>query len=99
MRRTFLVRPQAEGDLLEAFLWYEEQRAGLGVDLIEQVERVFDRIREHPLEPPLVHRTLRKTLVRRFPYAVFFTADDLRIDVVAVMHTARDPSKWKRRVE
>ncbi len=33
-------------------------------------------------------------LVSRFPYAVFYRAESKRVVVLAVLHTARDPSIW-----
>ncbi|NWF50541.1 MAG: type II toxin-antitoxin system RelE/ParE family toxin, partial [Ignavibacteriaceae bacterium] len=30
MKYRIIVRPEAEGDLSEAFLWYEDKRKGLG---------------------------------------------------------------------
>ena len=33
-------------------------------------------------------------LVCRFPYAVFYRAESKRVVVLAVLHTARDPSIW-----
>lgn len=99
MSATFRVRPQAEAQLLEAFRWFEEQRPELGGEFLEKIEGVFDRICERPLESPVVYRNVRKSLVPRFPYAVLFTADENRVDVVAVFHTAQDPAKWRRRLD
>ena len=40
----------------------------------------------------------RRALLRRFPYAVYFTVDREELVVLAVLHVARDPSEWQRRV-
>jgi len=45
----------------------------------------------HPLAFHLVHRTFRRVLLQRFPYALFYQFADDRIIVVAVLHQARDP--------
>ena len=99
MSAVFRVRPQAEAELLEAFRWYEERRPGLGATFLEQVERMFHRVHTRPTESPQIYKGVRKSLVPRFPYAVLYTPDEYRIDVVAVFHTARESSKWRRRID
>lgn len=32
MRRRLIVRPEAEADITEAALWYEERAVGLGLE-------------------------------------------------------------------
>jgi hypothetical protein len=40
---------------------------------------------------------MRRSLLRRFPYAVFFEASRIEIVVYAVFHCARNPRAWRRR--
>ena len=72
MKPSVRLRPRAETDLQEAFAWYEEQRAGLGQDFLLTVEVTLARIERNPKSFPVVHRTVRRALLRRFPYCVFF---------------------------
>ena len=37
MNYRVIIRPEAENDLKEAFLWYEDKRLGLGYDFLLQV--------------------------------------------------------------
>lgn len=46
----------------------------------------------------LVYRNLRRALLRRFPYGVFFAARPDLISAVACMHAHRDPRRWQERV-
>lgn len=51
-----------------------------------------------PASFPLVHRTVRRALLRRFPYAVFFVEQgDAEVVVLAVLHQASDPARWQTR--
>lgn len=34
MMLPYLIRPEAEAELNEAYLWYERQREGLGADFL-----------------------------------------------------------------
>ena len=72
MTWTLLVRPEAEQDLAEAFEWYERQRPGLGDELLLRVEAATESICHDPRLCGCIHRDVRRKLVRRFPYGVFY---------------------------
>jgi hypothetical protein len=46
------------------------------------------KIRRHPESHQLVDRTMRRALLRRFPYAVFFEAGKTEIVVYGLFHAA-----------
>jgi plasmid stabilization system protein ParE len=98
VRWRLQVRPEAEADLAEGFHWYERERAGLGIELVEAVEATFELLQENPRLYPVLYREGRRALTRRFPYAVFFVADRGVVTVLAVSHQARDPELWKARL-
>ena len=41
---------------------------------------------------------VRRALLRRFPYALFYLADDDAIVVIAVFNVKRQPIDWTKRV-
>lgn len=90
-------RPEAETDLAEAQAWYDEQRAGLGDELLEEIHAVVRRVAAMPAQFPLVHGETRRALVRRFPYAVFFVAGVDGPTVLGVFHQAVDPARSRSR--
>ncbi len=98
MSYPLIVEPEAEFDLEDAAHWYNGQRPGLGQEFLEEVEDVFDRIREMPELHAITHQTARLTLVKRFPYVVCYIFDGERVYVIAVFHGYRDPDAWKDRV-
>ena len=91
------LRPEASADIAEAFSWYEEQRPGLGLEFDAELHRTFGGVREMPLGSRLVHRTLRRALVRRFPFSVYYTVNNDLIEIRAVLHYRRHPRAWRRR--
>ena len=99
MSRAFVIRPEAEDDLADARRWYEGRRDGLGDEFIEQVDVAFDRIQRMPLVPAPKYQDVRRVLLKRFPYAVFYHVDDDQITVIAVYHTSRDPRGWQSRAD
>lgn len=77
--------------------WYERRLQGLGPQFVAAVQQVLDRIAEQPDFYPIVHGNVREALVRRFPFCIYHRAESDQILVLAVFHTARDPSVWQRR--
>ena len=98
MTLPIVLRQEARAEFDEAFDWYEQQRVGPGVEFAERLQAVFDRISAMPELHAIVHRDVRKALVRRFPYAVFYRVRAGRVAVLAVFHAKRDPELWKSRI-
>src|SRR4028118_788901 len=97
MTRRVIIRREAKRDLRDAKTWYRNISRQLGSDFIRRIGEAIARARERPLACQLVQRTFRRILVHRFPYALFYHADDTRIVVVAVLHQARDPETLESR--
>jgi toxin ParE1/3/4 len=95
--RVLVLRPEAKAEIRDAYRWYEQSRAGLGKVFGDAAYIRLIRIERTPLVYPRVHKDIRRALVRRFPYGVFYQPFITQIDVLSVMHTRRDPRRWKRR--
>jgi plasmid stabilization system protein ParE len=92
-----IINPLAEGDLAEAQLWYEAQREGLGGEFLACVEAALDSIQRLPETPAKLYHDIRRVLIRRFPYGIFYRVDENKITVIAVYHARRDPRGWHER--
>ena len=97
MNRPLIVNPEAEVDLADAKLWYDGQREGLGDEFLSRVDDAFAIVRRSPELYAKAFEELRVTLVKRFPYAIAYRADDDRITVVAIYHTRSNPRGWQVR--
>lgn len=93
--------PAAEAEVVEAMDWYEDRRAGLGLELVAAVHGAIQRIGESPEQSPVwtVNRRYRRLVLRRFPYALFYHLREARPEIVAVAHCSRRPGYWLSRVE
>ena len=97
MRPRFLVEPEAEAELHEAFAWYDGRVPGLGSEFMRAVRAAFSAIRRNPEQFPRVRSEIRRALVRRFPYGVYYVAEPEQTTVIAVVHTRRHPRRWHSR--
>jgi toxin ParE1/3/4 len=97
MNREVIVRPEAEQDIREAHAWYDNISGVLSEQFVSAVDQAIATASENPLAFQVLHHSLRRVLLRRFPYALFFAAEESRIVVVGVLHQARDPRVAQRR--
>ncbi len=89
--------PSVRGEVDNEYRWYEQRRAGLGRGFLGEVEKVLAEIAANPARFGFVDADIREGLLRRFPYAIYYRVLADRIRVLAVYHTARDPSGWQSR--
>lgn len=89
-----VYRRKVGRDLAGAYGWYEDQRAGPGEEFLDAVDVSFVAIREFPEMFSHVHDEVRRAVVSRFPYAVFYRVEPKRVVVLAVLSMARDPKLW-----
>lgn len=94
--RVVFRRP-AQEEFEDAVAWYDEQRRGLGEEFLKEVTEAIERAAEHPLRYPLVLEGVRRAVLRRFPYAIYFRQRNDLLVVLAVFHGRRNPLVWKRR--
>lgn len=97
MSLPLIITPEAEADLAEAKAWYNRQREGLGEEFVLCVEEALERIRRSPKGASEVFPGVRRVVVRRFPYGVFYRVDPDQMAVIAVYHSHRDPRGWQQR--
>ena len=72
MSLPVVFRPEARAEYDDAVDWYERQRPGLGGDFLDEVQRVLDRIAANPSIHAVVLQDVRKAVVRRFPYCIYY---------------------------
>jgi plasmid stabilization system protein ParE len=93
-----IVRPEAEADLAEGFDWYEERREGSGYEFLREVRSILAQIEENPLRNAVLYQNVRRALVRRFPYKVFYFFEAERVEIIGVIHAKRAPEFWQKRL-
>lgn len=92
-----IFHKDAEAELNDAADFYEARRRGLGMALVSEVYLAIQRIQHYPLAWPVMEHTIRRALVRRFPYGIIYIARNDCIYILAVMHLHRSPNYWETR--
>lgn len=91
------LRPEAETEIEEAYERYEEKRPGLGEEFLASLRTSLSEIEESPRRFPLVRGEMRRAVLRRFPYSLYFSVTSTKAIVFACYHGRRDPRGWQER--
>jgi plasmid stabilization system protein ParE len=89
--------PAAVDEFLGAVTWYEQQRPTLGAEFADACRAALALIQDRPQAFRIMRGDVRRVLLRRFPYAIFYRYREAELLVVAVMHERRDPRRWQDR--
>ena len=91
-------KPEVYDDIKTAYDWYESQHVGLGEDFLLTLEASYANITRAPEQYQDIYKSVRRKLVRRFPYGIFFVVRGNSVVVLAVLHIKRDQKSWKKRL-
>jgi len=96
MRYRF--HPEAAQEYFEAVLYYKEISSELSNAFTQSVDKGIYNIIENATTWPIIEDNVRRHLIDRFPYGIYYTIESRYILIVAVMHMSRKPGYWKNRL-
>jgi len=97
MNYVLVFRPEVQEEVNQAYDWYEKQKLGLGDEFLDSVEQTLNRVSSMPESYQVAYRDVRRAVVKRFPYAVYYRIISSRVVVTAIFHVRRDPKSWQTR--
>ena len=97
MSLPVILRHEAAVVIQEARDELEAVRVGLGNQALARVREVLARIEKMPELHGKVWEDVRAARLKQFRYIVYFIVLADRVEVLAVLHSARDPFSWQSR--
>ncbi len=91
------LTPPAEDDVKDIRAWYKQHGGELAADFRHALDACLERVSKNPFAHPMVYGEIRRALLNRFPYCVFYVVDDIEVIVIGVFHAHRDPKVWQSR--
>ena len=88
----------ADAELLGVFSQFEDYRDGFGVEFLTVVEAYLARIAVFPEIAPIYLENVRRQVMRRFPFGIFYLVQPARILVTAILDLRRDEPEIIRRL-
>jgi len=92
------IRRSAERDATEAQGWYESQQAGLAALFHTEFSATINRLAEMPLIYPVLYRNVRRAVLHRFPYLIWYRVANSTVTVVACTHEKTNPARTFQRI-
>jgi len=84
--------PAVEAELREISRYYERRSPGLGAQFIDEFERQVLALAATPDRWMVVKGDIRRCLMRRFPYVIYFRkVDNERLRITVAKHQRRHP--------
>lgn len=88
--KFIVIHTEARKELDSAIAYYETKTVGLGLDLLSEVEKVILKIQQNPnLGSPYKIAGIRRYVIQRFPYLIFYTELEKVIWIIAIAHSKR----------
>ncbi len=92
-----VITPIAEQDIQIGRNWYELQKNELGNEFIEAIETTIHKIKSNPNLFSKIYLGIRRAMVKRFPFGIYYFVKDDIINIFAIVHFSRNPKIWKQR--
>jgi toxin ParE1/3/4 len=90
--------PEARIEARAATTWYRERSSAAALSFARAVADGVQSIREHPEAWPVWKHDVRRRVLRRMPYSIFYVMDGEVVVVVAVAHHKLRPGYWLPRL-
>ncbi len=81
----------ASSEIIDAKEYYNLQQLDLGERFFEHIKESMDRLIESPLLYPQITPDLRRIVLHKFPYSIYYALLDDTIIIVSVAHQHRKP--------
>lgn len=87
-----VITNAAELDIAEAYRWYQAQ-ALLGAAFLARIDKQLEFIAFQPFATPIVEAGIRRSVITRFPYNIYYSINGEFINILAVWHGSRDQTR------
>jgi len=96
--RALRIHAKAAEEAVEAAVWYEKERSGLGVEFERAIDAALDLLEKEVVPLTLLPgvagaRGVKRLVLRRFPYSVVILERDAEVFVIAFSH--RLGQRWR----
>ena len=100
MQYKINISDEAKIDIIKATEWYDNKQFGLGERLIKRIDEAILQIIYQPFAYVKIFLSFRKISTKQFSYFIYYYINTEKnlIDIIAILHTKRNPMIWKKRV-
>jgi len=92
------IIPTAEADITRAEDWYRNISSALGDRFLVSVRAALSTIQKSPKLFAVRYADIRMSMVKGFPYLIFYRFNEEYVSVLAFYHSHTDPEGWTKRM-
>lgn len=96
MKRV-VYHPAAETEVIESAQFYERCVPKLGTEFLDAVDQAVDAILKNPERCRVIESDVRRYLMPRFPFAIYYRSLPDRLRILALKHHSRHPGYGRGR--
>ncbi|WP_428328577.1 type II toxin-antitoxin system RelE/ParE family toxin [Mucilaginibacter sp.] len=98
MTYSYVLRQEALEEFTDAYIWYEEQREGLGKLFSVAIYNKLIHVCNNPLHYKASYKNFHEARADKFPFLIVYTINKEleQITVLAIFHTSRNPKNKLR---
>lgn len=85
------LKEEANSEIIEAYIYYEQKREGLGEEFLEHLDTYFRRIITNPKHFPKKRKPYREAFIKRFPFLIIYEITKEKVVVYSVFNTWQNP--------
>lgn len=91
--------PDVAEEVDDAYRWYEKKQEGLGEEFLLALENAYVQILTMPKAHQIAQEDIRRFVIRRFPFCIYYRILSDQVQVLAVHHSKRNPNRWQSRAD
>jgi len=84
-------------ELDEGASYYDTKTEGLGGRFLAEVRAAVLYIQEFPESSPVIEHEIRRKVLAKFPYDLFYVFESSAVTILSVAHESRRPGFWRTR--
>ncbi len=89
---------EAEVDFDKSYEFYFQDSPKVADTFFKQINFGFENIKQNPKSFPVAHKDVRKYVVKKFPFVIYYRIVDKIIQIIAIFHSSRNPEIWNERI-
>lgn len=94
MAIDFIIKEEADFEILQAFDYYESKKVTLGLEFLDYLEDYFETLKTEISFFELKRKpSYRELPLKKFPYIIIYSVNEAAIIIYSVFNTNQDPIK------
>ncbi len=90
---------EAESDFDNSYIYYSVESENVADNFYKIINKGFQDIINNPEGFQKVFKNVRRYVIKRFPFVIYYRVMESTIQIIAIFHTSRNPEIWKQRMD